>query len=116
MKLLIRKQNDEILIDSNLADKNKHSLGVYSMGKGDTFTIEVSLPKDIDNDFSRLFAKIMWRFSYDVLESYDDTNPYTWDLKFDLSITVFVLSAIGFLVVLFLGKKETENIENKKTK
>jgi len=33
-----------------------------------------------------------------------------------LSITVFVLSAIGFLVVLFLGKKETENIENKKTK
>jgi len=116
MKLVIKRQNGDILLESNLKDKDKHSLGIYDKGEGDTLIIEVSLPSDIDNDFSRLFAKIMWRFSYDVLESYDDTNPYTWDLKFDLSITVFVLSAIGFLVVLFLGKKETENIENKKTK
>jgi hypothetical protein len=56
------------LVDSNLQDKDKHSLGIYPKGSGDTFQIEVSLPNDSDNDFSRLFAKIMWRFSYDVVD------------------------------------------------
>ena len=112
MKLVIKKQNGDILTESNLADKNKHSLGIYPKGKGDTFIIEVSLPSNIDNDFSRLFAKIMWRFSYDIIEEPNGgINPYTGDIKFDLSITVFFISAIGFLVVLFLEKKETENIE-----
>ena len=114
MRLVIRKQNGDILVDSNLKDKNKHSLGIYPKGEGDTLIIEVSLPKDIDNDFSKLFAKIIWRFSYDVLEK--DDYPYTGDLRFDMSITVFLISAIGFLVVLFLGKKETENIEKKESK
>ena len=82
--------------------------------EGDTLTIELSLPVDIDNDYSKLFTKIMWRFSYDVIEKYVPVNPHTWDLHFDLSIAVFLLSTIGFLVVLVLGKRDTENIEKNK--
>ena len=71
-----------------------------------------TLPNDIDNGYSKLFTKIMWRFSYEVVEKYVPVNPKTWDLQFDLSIAVFILSTIGFLVVLVLGKRNTENIEN----
>lgn len=110
MKLTIRKQNGDILIDSNLASKDKHILGIYSGGKGEIFTVEVSLPNDIDNDFSKLYAKITWVFSYDVLEQHGG-NPKTGDFKLDWSITIFILSSIGFLVVLCLGKVENDNIE-----
>lgn len=120
MKLKVRNQNGDIIIDSNLADKNRHTLGIYAKGKGDTFTIEVSLPRNIDNDFSKILTKIVWRFSYDVLDGRvvpnPDTgiiNPYTGDINLNLSITVFLLSAIGFLVVLFLGKQETEKYRKK---
>ena len=110
MKLLIKKQNGDILVDSNLADQNKHGLGIFESGEGDNYTIEVSLPSNIDNDFSRLFAKITWRFSYDILEDHYEPVPITGD-NIDVSITVFLTSALGFLVVLFIWKRETENIE-----
>ena len=118
MRLLIRNQNEELVIDSDLSDKNKHILGIYPKGSGENFTIEISLPKDIDNDFSKLFAKITWRFSYDVLEQDNELAPNTGmgDFEFDTSITVFLISWLGLLIVLFMGKKESENIENKKLK
>ena len=111
MKLSIKRQTGEVILDSNLSDKNKHSLGIYQKGKGDNFTLEVSLPSDIDNDYSKLFANIMWKFSYEVLEQHNEIVPSTGDFALDLSITTFLISAIGFLVVLFLGKKENDNIE-----
>ena len=111
MKLVIRKQNGDILVDSTLADQNKHGLGIYASGEEDNFIIEVSLPSDINNDFSKLFAKITWRFSYDVFEEHNEIVPITGD-NINVSITVFLISSIGFLVVLFLWKREAENIEN----
>jgi len=112
INLKITNSKGEVLTFSNLEDKSKHSLGTYSHNEGDKITIELSLPVDIDNDYSKLFAKIIWRFSYDVIsQSKNPTNPKTGDLKFDLSITVFILSTIGFIIVLFFEKKNTEIIE-----
>ena len=101
MRLLIKKQNGDIVIDSNLADQNKHSLGTYSKGEGDNFIIMVSLPNDIDNDFSKLFAKITWNFSYEEEKEHDGLIPVTGD-NIDLSITVFLISTVGLIIVLFL--------------
>lgn len=111
--LLIKKQDGQILATSNLADKHVYILGIYSSGEGDIFTVEISLPKDIDNNFSKSFAKITWIFSSDVKERREKINPQTWDFSFDVSITAFLISTIGFIVVLFLGKKETDSIEKK---
>jgi len=111
MKLLIKKQNGETIVDSNLGDKTKHSLGIYPQGKGDLFTIEISLPNNIDNDFSKLFAKVTWKFSYDVYSEQNEPVPITGDFKIEWSITAFLISAMGFLVVLFLWKRESENME-----
>ena len=112
IKLKIRNSNGEELVSSNLEDKTRHSLGIYQKGGGDRLTIELSLPTDIDNDYSKLFTKIMWRFSYDVISHGNlPPNPNTWDLKFDLSIALFIASAIGFLVVLFAWKINNDDIE-----
>lgn len=112
IKLKIRNSNGEELVSSNLEDKTRHSLGIYRKGGGDRLTIELSLPTDIDNDYSKLFTKIMWRFSYDVISHGNlPPNPNTWDLKFDLSIALFIASAIGFLVVLFAWKINNDDIE-----
>ena len=107
MRLQVFNQSGEIIVDSNLEEQNKHDLGIYSPGEGDIYRIEVSLPSDIDNDFSKLFAKITWRFSYDVINNHIEPVPKTGD-NIDISITVFLMSTLGFLVVLFLWKKETE--------
>ena len=108
INLVIKKSNGQIISESNLADKDKRTLGIYSKGEGDSFIVEISLPKNIDNNFSKLFTKIIWIFSCEVLEQHNGLNPQTWDYNFDLSITVFLISTVGFIIVLFLGKKEAD--------
>ena len=104
IKLIVRNRNGETIVDSDLSDTDKHSLGIFDANEGDQFTIELTLPIDVDNEFSKLFTKVMWRFSYDVISYHEETNPNTGDLQFDLSITLFMLSALGLLVVLILAK------------
>ena len=134
IKLIIKNSNDEVLANSNLGEKEKYTLGEFSANEGDSYNIELSFPSDADNNYSKLFAKVLWKFSYDTIESHDDeeddgkddgggntpddktipdhsNNPDTGDLKFDWSITVFLLSTLGFILMLFFGK-----INNKKYK
>ena len=110
INLIIKTSNGTVLSTTNLADLEKLDLGTYESGKGDTLTLEVSLPKELDNEFSKILTKITWRFSLELIES-AIIIPETWDLKFDLSITVFLLSALGLLIVLILEKKEKDKIE-----
>ena len=117
ISFVIKDEQGNILVETKLADKKKYSLGVFSNNNSKKLIIELSLPTEIDNDYSKIFTNVIWRFSYKTISQKSSLiNPKTWDLNFDLSITVFVLSAIGFIVVLFLGKKDTDNIENKKKK
>ena len=115
-KLVIKDSKGNEVISSNLADTNKNLLGTFGETEGDTYTIEIKLPKEANNKVSKLLTKLNFHFSLEVMgeeeeEEKEDDTPATGDIKFDLSITVFLLSAIGFLVVLFLERKETENIE-----
>ena len=111
IKLLIKDSEGNTLVDSNLKDKTKHSLGFYKSGKGETLKVEVTLPIDSDNEYSKLLAKITWKYSYEVANYHDRENPNTGDLHFSLSIAVFLISALGFLIVLILAFKDTDNIE-----
>lgn len=109
INFVIKNSNGKIIATDNLGTKRKYSLGTYTYNEGDKLALELSMPKDVDNESSKLFAKIIWRFSYNVLNHYE--NPVTGDFKFDLSITVFILSTLGFLIVLIIGKKNADNIE-----
>ena len=109
IRLLIKKQNGDVLVDSNLENKSKYNLGIYETGKGETFKIEVSIPEDVNNDFSKLYTKIKWDFSYmDLSDNSDDDiiNPLTLDLGIDIYLIVFVFSTIGLIIDMFLWKKE----------
>jgi len=119
-KLVIKDSKGNVVLSTTLADTKKNLLGTFGADEGDSYTIEIKLPKEANNEVSKLLAKIKWEFSLEevgenqeVVENHEIDTPATGDLKFDLSITIFLLSAIGFLVVLFLERKEKENIENK---
>ena len=114
VKLSIKNQNGEEIVNSDLSNKNKYNLGIYKTGEGNIFNIEVLLPKETTNEFSKLYTKIKWIFSYEStsdeeIKGDDIINPITGDFGINIYITVFILSAIGFVVTLFLYKKETEN-------
>ena len=115
IKLIITDSDGNIIVDSNLAIKKKFGLGTFKPGEGDSYIIELSLPSDTDNDYSKLFAKIMWKFSYDNVEKQnnntynndtDNKNPATGDYIFDWSMKVFILSTLGLIVTLILIKNE----------
>ena len=116
IKLLIKKQNGEVLVNSNLGNKNRYDLGIYKTGRGETFKIEVSIPDDVNNDFSKIYTKIKWNFSYKNLSGDSNgnviINPITYDLGIDIYIIVFVFSTIGLIIDMFLWKRENQN--NKK--
>lgn len=111
--LTVKNGNGEVIKEVSLLDAKDILLGEYDALEEENLVLGVSLPVELDNDFSKILTKITWKFSLNVTEERTPVNPITGDWKFDVSMTVFLLSAIGFLVVLFLEKKETENIENK---
>lgn len=148
--LIVKTKKGKVKGTKKLSEVKDFLLGSYKTGEGETLVFEISLPKELDNEFSKMLTKITWKFSIDAygvpvdpepepepekpspeepepepekpdtpeepkeeIPKKDEDTPKTGDFKFDLSITVFLLSAIGFLVVLFLERKEAEKIENK---
>jgi len=113
LELVIKNQNGEIISKKNLNEVKGVLLAMLETSETENLTMEVSLPKEYGNEFSKLLAKVVWKFSLEEIPDGNNVNPNTRDFKFDLSITVFFISAIGLVVVLWLIKKESENIENK---
>ena len=111
IRLLIKRQNGEVLVDSNLGNKNKYKLGIYNIGKGDTFKIVVNMPVDVNNDFSKLYTKVKWNFSYKNLSKDPTINPRTYDAGIDIYIIVFILSTLGLIIDMIMWKKENKRIE-----
>ena len=112
-KMVIKDGNGKEVLSTNLSDTEKHLLGCFDASEGDTYTIEILLPKKANNKVSKLLAKLRWNFSLEVLSYGEEIpkNPMTGDFKFDLSLTVFLFSALGLLIVLILERrnKEKEN-------
>ena len=114
INISIKNNKGEELINGKLTDINNLLLGIYNSGSNGIITITISLPSNLDNEFSKIATKIIWVFS--VEEENTSINPETWDLRFDWSITLFMFSALGLLIVMILEKREKDNIENNKKK
>ena len=105
----INNSKSKQLYKGKLLRINNMLLGTYNSGENETITFTISIPSNLDNEYSKIATKIIWIFS--VKEENDSLNPKTWDLKFDLSITLFLFSALGLLIVMILEKIGKENIE-----
>jgi len=114
INLTINKYNGKELINKKLTDINSLLLGIYSSGSNGVIPLTISIPSNLDNEYSKLETKIIWVFS--VEEEKNSINPNTWDLRFDWSITLFIFSALGLLIVMILEKHERANKKNNKIK
>ena len=101
-KLIIRNSKGRIVINKSLYNPSRYMIGSFDAGEGDSYTIEVLLPKEANNNVSKLLTKIRWIFS---LDDYKEPIPYTGDTKLDLSLITFLLSTVGLIVVLFLERR-----------
>ena len=115
INLVIKKENGTILSESKLYNLNKILLGTYNLNDSENIIFEVSLPKELDNEFSKILAKVKWKFSVDLIDySEDEDNPGTGKFITHWSIALFLFSALGFIIVLILEKRLNDDIENRK--
>ena len=109
MSLIVKEVDTLFTTIFELTDVNNLLLGIYQSGQKGTITFTISIPSNLDNEYSKIATKIIWVFS--VEEENSSINPETWDLRFDWSITLFIFSVLGLLIVMILEKIEKDNIE-----
>ena len=109
VNITIKNSKGEELYNGKLTEVNNLLLGIFNSGYNGIITFTISIPSNLDNEYSKIATKIIWVFS--VEEEKNGINPETWDLRFDWSITLFVFSALGLLIVMILEKREKNNIE-----
>ena len=107
--IIIKNGMNKTLLSGKITEVNKLLLGTYTKWDKETIKFTISIPSNLDNEYSKIATKIIWVFS--VEEASDLINPDTWDIRFDWSITLFMFSAIGLLIVMILEKRENDNIE-----
>ncbi len=119
INLVITDENGNRIVNSTLGSGKKHVLGTYDINEGQEQTITLELPKSLDNEFSKILTKVLWKFSLNEEPEEEPIeepipfpiNPETGYFIHNWSIIVFIVSAIGFLVVLYLEKRENDKIE-----
>ena len=112
VNITINNSKNRELYKGKLLQINNMLLGTYNSGSNEVINFTISIPSNLDNEYSKIATKIIWIFS--VNEENNNLNPQTWDLRFDLSITLFMFSAVGLLIVMILEKKGKENIKKNK--
>ena len=112
VNITIKNSKGKELYNGKITKVNNILLGIYNSGSNDIINFTISIPSNLDNEYSKIATKIIWVFS--VGEESSSINPKTWDLRFDWSITFFLLSALGLLIVMIIEKIKKDNIEKNK--
>lgn len=116
--LIITNKQGKVIYSGKLRNVENVLLGKYDIGEEDEFDLKMSVPKDLANKYAGIYPKLNWTFSVDydkdtTKENNDNqnkSNPQTGD-KINVSITIFLISSMGLLVVMLLDYKEKRNIE-----
>ena len=109
VNITIKNSKGEELYKGKLTEVSNLLLGIYNSGSNGIISFTISIPSNLNNEYSKIVTKIIWVFS--VEEENSSINPETWDLRFDWSITLFIFAALGLLIVMILEKIEKDNIE-----
>ncbi len=107
LKLTITNSKNKKVLSASLDNVKKVKLGTYKSNEKDELKFTVLLPKDSDNEYSKLLTKITWIFSLkETKRTNPIINPNTGDFKTLISMIMFITSAIGLLVIIVLINKE----------
>ena len=111
LKLSISVDN-KVVYEGNLYDVDKISLGKYLSKQSDKAKFTVKMPEELGNEYSVLNTSINWLFSVDgkdpVIPKKDPEvvpSPQTGDTKIQIALTVFLISAIGLIIVLIVERR-----------
>lgn len=113
IKLTITDSSNNTLYDGPLLNSVNNYLKTYEKNEKDKLTLKISVPHDVDNEYSGLLSKIIWSLS---CEEENVPVPKTGDEKLDMSIKMFILSFIGFIMCLIFGKINNDREEKIKKK
>jgi hypothetical protein len=107
LKITITNSKNKKVLSTTIDNVKKIKLGTYKPNQKDELKFTVSLPKELDNEYSKLFTKITWIFSLESTKRNNPIiNPNTGDFKTLISMIMFITSAIGLLVIIVLINKE----------
>ena len=119
--LKIVDQNNNVIYEGNLLEDKAIFLGKFAKGEKNNLIFEIKIPDELDDEFSGINIHSIWSFF--AQEDKNDRgitkdnalfSPKTGDYEFELSIVIFFASSIGLIIVLFLNKKEKENMNRNK--
>lgn len=106
LKLTISVDNKTVY-EGNLYDVDKTSLGKYASKQSSNARFIVKVPEELENEYSIINTSINWLFSVDgkdpVIPQKEPEvvpSPQTGDTKIQVALTVFLVSAVGLIIVL----------------
>lgn len=122
LKLTVTSDSGKEIYSGKLYDVVNKSLGNYKPGEKENITFEIEVPTSLENEFANINTEINWVFAIKELEQAPEEpkkeetiiekiipiekSPQTGDVKFIVAITIFIVAAIGFIVVLVIEKKK----------
>ena len=122
--LTVIKNDTETMYSEGLLKHKNNSIGKLNPGEEAYIKFIIKVPEDLNNEFSMLKTKFNWKFSSKPDEIKENNlekiiknianSPKTGDLKFDLSLCLFFISAIVLIIVLFLEHRIKNKINKGK--
>ena len=118
--LTITNKLGQVLYNGKILKQENILLGEYSLNQSENLSLKVSIPADLSNEYIDLNPKVSIIFSADYKEKdiikkkdTEDTtvNPKTGD-QIDWAITIFIISAVGLIIVILLELREIRNIDS----
>lgn len=120
--LTVVKNDTNTIYSNGLLNHKNNSIGKLKPGEEANVKFIIKIPEGLSNNFSKLKAKFNWKFSVQAEEKNTENIvekiinnitdiPKTGDLKFDISLTIFFISAIVLIIVLFLEHRIKKNIK-----
>ncbi len=105
--------NNEVIYEGKAFKIDNFSLGVYKPETISSLKFVITVPEELGNEYSNLASAIRWNFSITegekTPEPEKEESPQTGDTRIQITITTFIVSAIGLIVILFLEKKQKYN-------
>ena len=109
IRMKIVDSSNNTLYDDALANNKINYLKSYEKNQSDKLRLIISVPSEMNNEYSSLLTKVIWVLSCEEIE--DEVNPKTGD-SLDMSIIVFIISFIGFIAMLIIGMRDREDRED----
>lgn len=112
-----------VIYEGKLYGLENVSLGKYISKSKENIEFIITVPSELGNEYANIASAIKWDFSISEGEKEPEPqpepekkpeepkpeSPQTGDTKFIIAIIVFIISAVGLIVVLILERKQKNN-------